>query len=227
MWPVTWAAVQLQLLLLNRPAQGLPHTGTGGGSLALAGFRSGTHSNDLLAEFASAANTGRGHPEGQATASSRGRSTSSRSNVIDAGQPARQRAANRGAGAAGRAADPPRLAGKARRTKVPRRPSSSEGEGDLGGDASSVDPPAGAARTSNIAHDSSEPADPVSWLCSMLQVMPLIAQQPLLLKEACGMLCTAFAEYGAVHAAAMFQHMSSGECNQSTHSVRVAAANAF
>lgn len=136
---------------------------------------------------------------------------------MDVRKPARQRAANRGAGAAGREADPSKLAGTTRRNKAPRRPSSSEGEGDLGGDASSVRPTAGAARGSNTANDSSEPAEPVSWLCSMLQVMPLIAQQPLLLKEACSVLYSTFAEYDAVHAAAMFQQMSSGECNQSTY----------
>jgi hypothetical protein len=50
-----------------------------------------------------------------------------------------------------------------------------------------------------------------AWLAEVLQLLPSCVQQPLLLKEACGMLSSRLQGWGAVHSAAALLQLSLGE----------------
>jgi hypothetical protein len=53
--------------------------------------------------------------------------------------------------------------------------------------------------------------DGSTWLAEVLLLLPACAQQPLLLKEACGMLSSRLQALGAVHSAAALLQLSLGE----------------
>jgi hypothetical protein len=55
--------------------------------------------------------------------------------------------------------------------------------------------------------------DGSDWLAEVLLLLPACAQQPLLLKEACGMLSSRLQALGAVHSAAALLQLSLGEQN--------------
>jgi hypothetical protein len=63
--------------------------------------------------------------------------------------------------------------------------------------------------------------DDSTWLAEVLLLLPACVQQPLLLKEACGMLSSRLQALGAVHAAAALLQLSLGE--QTYKAVRAAA----
>jgi hypothetical protein len=63
-----------------------------------------------------------------------------------------------------------------------------------------------------VATDAAPAAQsPAAWLCAVLRLLPRLSQHPLVLREACRMVSKACQVQGAVHAAAMFLHMSLGE----------------
>jgi hypothetical protein len=76
----------------------------------------------------------------------------------------------------------------------------------------------GASHQHGSGHEAAEHA-PAALLRQLLQLLPLVVQQPLLLQEACRIANTLCEEQGAVHAAAMFLHMSLGKQGCSRHAL--------
>lgn len=210
-WPIAWATAQLQLLALCQPQVTACNSGN---ILVLAGFQSGGHSNDLHAAFCRAAKDAPQPVGGCADASEPVTTRMSLRKARSAAQRAQQ-ASSLTVGAAGNSTGGV-AAGALGRTRASKLATN-------GSEASLTH----TSHTRSIAGGSDtmlrfrEGTSIVAWICSVLPLMPLIAQQSLLLRPACAVLSHALSAVGSVAAAAMLQHMSVGESDRAQHAFMI------
>lgn len=182
-WPAVLAAVQLELLALTQPTWSAT-CASSGSSFAIAGFHSGSHNNALFAEFEHAAED-----------ADQTDSTNLPTQGSSAGSGTGAKRSSRGATAA---ASGPRQA----RAAKARQPKGGKGKAGCADSSQDLDS-SGQAATAAV--------DQSAWVCSVMQAAAASCQQPLLLRQACRLLCDAFMAAGAVQAALMYHHISLGK----------------
>jgi hypothetical protein len=189
--PAAWANLRLQQLLWAAPVVQGPADGH---MLQLVGLAGSSAHSDLQSEFACAAESmaecaqqdSENCPGGRARRG-RGRGGSGSSGGSSGGSGGSS------------------TSGRGRRRQLPPQAGASAKQGSVGSGSG------GDAATAASNSSKGAALHPVAWVASVLQLLPVCSQQPLVLARACSALLPILAATGAVCAAAAVMHLSLGK----------------